>query len=152
MKVLKHISLWLGVTFILLQFIRIDVPPPPKAKPSDEISAPPKVMAILKRSCYDCHSNHTKWPWYSNIAPISWEVRSHVKNGRAWLNFSIWNRYSNEKKEKFYEGIAKAIDWKMPPPDYMLIHKNARLTPNDRKLIKEWALSHIEDSSSNLNN
>jgi hypothetical protein len=145
MRTLKIALGWLLAGFILIQFIRIDVPPPPKATPADEIQAPPKVMAILKRSCYDCHSNETKWPWYSKIAPISFEVRAHVKDGRAWLNFSIWNRYDEAKKQKLYKGIVKSIDWQMPPSDYLWIHKNARLTPKDRQLIKHWAQSHVKE-------
>ena len=145
MKTLKIIFWWLLGTFALLQFIWIDVPNPPKATPADEIKAPPKIKKLLVKACYDCHSNNTKWPWYSYVAPISFEVRTHVKNGRNWLNFSIWNRYSKEKKQKLLKGIAKAIDWKMPPPDYMLIHKDARLTPAQRAEIKKWATSQIEE-------
>ena len=145
MKTLKIMLGWLVAGLLLIQFIRIDVPKPPQAKPGDEIQAPKEVMAILKRSCYDCHSNHTNWPWYSDIAPISFEVRTHVKNGRNWLNFSIWNQYDEEKKQKLYKGIAKSIDWKMPPPDYMWIHENARLSPEERKLVKEWATSKIQE-------
>ena len=145
MKTLKIMLGWLLAGLLLIQFIRIDVPKPPQAKPGDEIQAPKKVMAILKRSCYDCHSNHTNWPWYSNIAPISFEVRAHVKDGRNWLNFSIWNQYDEKKKQKLYKDIAKSIDWKMPPTDYMWIHKNACLSPEDRKLIKEWAMSKIQE-------
>ena len=145
MKTLKIFLGWLVAGLLLIQLIRIEVPEPPKATPQDEIQAPPKIMALLKRSCYDCHSNETKWPWYSEIAPISFEVKTHVKNGRNWLNFSIWNRYDEEKKQKLYKGIVKSIDWKMPPADYMWIHKEARLSPEDRKAIKEWAQSHIKE-------
>ena len=145
MKTLKIMFLWLLGAFILIQFIWIDVPNPPKAKPSDEIQAPEKIKKLLVTSCYDCHSNHTKWPWYSYVAPVSFEVRTHVKNGRNWLNFSIWNQYDEKKKQKLLKSIVKAIDWKMPPPDYMMIHKDARLTPSQRKEIKEWAKSQIKD-------
>ena len=147
MKTLKILLGWLIAGLLLIQLIRIEVPEPPQANPGDEIQAPSKVMAILKRSCYDCHSNHTKWPWYSDIAPISFEVRSHVKNGRNWLNFSIWNRYDEEKKQKLYKGIVKSIDWKMPPPDYLWIHKEARLKPGERTLVKEWAQSRLKEST-----
>ena len=131
--------LWIGATFLLLQFVQIKVPPPPKAKPSDEIDAPKEIMALLKKSCYDCHSNHTNWPWYSKISPISLEIDSHVKNGRAWLNFSIWNNYSKDKQKKLYKDIANSINWQMPPADYMLVHKEARLKKSDREIIKRWA-------------
>jgi len=147
-KTLKVFLGWLIGGLLVIQLIRIDVPEPPKAAPQDEIKAPGEIMALLKRSCYDCHSNHTRWPWYSHVAPVSWEVDSHVKNGRNWLNFSIWNRYSKEKKQKLYKGIAKSIDWKMPPADYMWIHKDARLTPQERQAIKAWAQSHIKKEES----
>jgi len=116
-----------------------------KATPQDEIKAPKEVMSILKRSCYDCHSNHTKWPWYSDIAPISWQVHSNVKNGRAWMNFSIWSKYDEKKKQKFYKGIVKSVKFKMPPPEYLLIHKDAILSSKDKKVLQDWAKQFIKD-------
>ena len=146
MKVLKTLFLWTLVTLLLLQLIKIDVPPPPKATPQDEIKAPKEVMALLKKSCYDCHSNNTKYPWYSKVAPMSWQVDSNIKNGRKWLNFSIWKQYNEEKKQKLYKGIVNALKIKMPPAEYLLIHKNARLTPKERKLLQDWAQSHIKEN------
>jgi len=145
LKVLKIMLLWLGATFLLLQFVQIKVPPPPKATPNDEIKAPKEIMALLKRSCYDCHSNHTKWPWYSKVSPISLQVNSNVKNGRNALNFSIWNKYDEAKKQKLYQKIVDALRIKMPPAEYMLIHKEARLTPQERKMLQDWAKSHIKE-------
>ncbi len=141
--------LWLGATLLLLQFVQIKVPPPPKAKPSDEIKAPKEVMAILKRSCYDCHSNHTKWPWYSKVSPISLQVNSNVRNGRRALNFSIWNQYSKEKKQKLYQKMVDALRIKMPPVEYMLVHKEARLTPKERKMLQDWAQKELEKLENN---
>ncbi len=137
--------LWLGATLLLLQFVQIKVPPAPKAKPEDEIKAPKEIMSLLKRSCYDCHSNHTKWPWYSYVSPISLQVNSNVKNGRNALNFSIWNQYDEAKKQKLYKKIVDALRIKMPPAEYLLIHKEARLTPQERKMLQEWAKSHIKE-------
>jgi len=99
-KTFKILLAWLFGTLILLQFIRVDVPPPPEASENDEVKAPKEVKTILKKACYDCHSNHTKWPWYSYISPVSIEINSNVKNGRAWLNFSIWNKYSEAEERK----------------------------------------------------
>ena len=145
MKVLLNIIGWSVGVLLLLQFIQIKVPPAPKATPQDEIKAPKEVMSILKRSCYDCHSNHTKWPWYSDIAPISWQVHSNVKNGRAWMNFSIWSKYDEKKKQKFYKGIVKSVKFKMPPPEYLLIHKDAILSSKDKKVLQDWAKQFIKD-------
>ena len=130
----------------MLQFVQIKIPPAPKATPKDEIKAPKEVMSILKRSCYDCHSNHTKMPWYGNISPVSLMVHSNIKNGRAWLNFSIFNKYDEEKKQKIYKGIVSALKFKMPPPEYLLVHKDARLTPEERKLLQDWAKSKIKNN------
>ncbi len=149
MKTLKVMLGWLLAGLLLIQFVRIQVPPAPEASPADEIQAPPKVTAILKRSCYDCHSNHTDWPWYSHVAPIAWEVNSHVKNGRNWLNFSIWNRYDKEKKIKLYKGIAESIERTMPPVDYLWIHKKARLSKEDRDFIKAWAQKELQKLDQN---
>ena len=146
MKVLKTILLWLGATLLLLQLVKIDVPEPPKATPKDEIKAPKEVMSLLKKSCYDCHSNNTKYPWYSYVAPMSWQVKSNIKNGREWLNFSIWNRYDQKKKQKVYKGIVNALKIKMPPAEYLLVHKEARLTPKEREIITNWAKKHIKDN------
>ena len=145
MKVLLNILGW-GLGFLLLlQFVQIDIPKPPKATAQDEIKAPKEVMAILKKSCYDCHSNNTKYPWYSDIAPISWQVHSNIKNGRAWMNFSIWNKYDEKKKQKLYKGIVDALNIKMPPAEYLLVHKEARLSPKERKLLQDWAKKHIKE-------
>lgn len=143
MKVLLQILGWGIAALLLLQFIQIKVPPAPKAQAADEIQAPKEVMKLLKTSCYDCHSNHTKWPWYSNIAPISWQVHSNVKNGRNWLNFSIWNRYTQKQKQKRYKQTVEALKFKMPPSEYLLIHKDARLTPQQRKVLQDWVQSKI---------
>jgi len=145
LKILLNILGW-GLGFLLLlQFIQIDIPAPPKATTQDEIKAPKEVMAILKKSCYDCHSNKTKYPWYSDIAPISWQVHSNIKNGRGWMNFSIWNRYDEKKKQKFYKGIVNSLKFKMPPAEYLLIHKDARLKPQERKLLQDWAKKYIKE-------
>ena len=145
MKILLNILGW-GLGFLLLlQFIQIDIPTPPKATAQDEIKASKEVMAILKKSCYDCHSNNTKYPWYGNIAPISWQVHSNIKNGRGWMNFSIWNKYDEKKKQKFYKGIVKSLKFKMPPAEYLLIHKDARLKPQERKLLQDWAKKYIKE-------
>ena len=146
MKVLLNIFLWTFGVLLLLQFVQIDIPKPPKATPQDEIKAPKEVMAILKKSCYDCHSNHTKMPWYGNISPISIGVHSNIKNGRAWLNFSIFNKYSEEKKQKIYKGIIDVLNLrKMPPPEYLLFHKDARLNKKEVKLLQDWARKNIKE-------
>ena len=123
---------------ILIQFIQVEKTNP-KTNPALEIKAPKEVMAILKNSCYDCHSNQVRWPWYSNIAPFSWSIKAHVYNGRAWVNFSIWNSYTKkEKKQKLYE-IYRAVYAAMPLSSYTYFHKDATLVKSQRELIRSWA-------------
>jgi len=144
-KTLLLILGWIVAALLLLQLVRIDIPEPPKATPADEIQAPKQIHALLKRACYDCHSNSTRWPWYANIAPISFEVRGHVKDGRAWLNFNIWNRYDEKKQQERLKGIVKSINFKMPIPSYLWAHPEARLTHEEREAIKKWAQSQIKE-------
>ncbi|TET88933.1 MAG: cytochrome C, partial [Sulfurovum sp.] len=96
---------------------------------------------------YDCHSYETKMPWYGNIAPLSWEVRSHIKQGRAWLNFQRWESYDEDKKQKLYKGIVKSINFSMPIPMYLNLHEDAKLTKVQRDSIKKWAQSYITEEN-----
>jgi len=136
---------WTVATLLLLQLIKIDIPEAPRTVAADKISAPPKIASLLKRSCNDCHSNTTRWPWYANIAPISFEVRGHVRDGRNWLNFDIWNQYDEEKKQKRLQGIVDTIDIKMPLPSYIWAHPNANLSKQERESIKKWARSQLKE-------
>lgn len=144
----KTIFLWLLGALLLLQAIQIDIPAPPATlDPEHEIKADEKIMSMLKTSCYDCHSYQTKMPWYGNVAPISWEVRSHIKDGRNWLNFQEWENYDEEKKQKIYKGIVKTINYSMPIPSYLSMHEDAELTQEQRRTIKKWAQSNILDEN-----
>ena len=131
--------------FLAMQLVTIDIPKPPMSSVADKISVPKDIAPLLQKACNDCHSNHTEWPWYSNIAPISFEVRGHVKDGRAWLNFDIWNRYTKKQKQERYEGIVKSLDGSMPIPMYIMAHPEAKLANSEREMLKQWAKSKIED-------
>jgi len=142
----KHLFFWVIGMFTLLQAIQIHIPEPPAhIDPNKEIQAPKEITAMFKTSCYDCHSYQTKMPWYGNIAPFSWEVKSHIKDGRAWLNFQDWENYDEEKKQKIYRGIVKTINFSMPMPMYLKMHEEAKLSSEQRKQIKAWAQSHIKE-------
>ncbi len=97
---LKKILIAIGVILIGIQFIPVERSNPPVTQ---EIDAPSNVLSILKTSCYDCHSNETEWPWYSKVAPVSFLVSADVRNGRKRVNFSEWDKYDEEKKEKKLE-------------------------------------------------
>ena len=136
---------WVVGALLLLQLIQIDIPEP--TSPIDkknEVMASDEIMGMLKTSCYDCHSYETKMPWYGHIFPFSMEVKSHIKEGRTWLNFQEWNSYSDEKKQKIYKGIVNTIDFKMPLPMYLKMHENANLTQIQRDEIKNWAQNNIK--------
>lgn len=133
------------VTLIgLMQLVRFEQTNP--VSHSDlEIKAEPNIKAILKKSCYDCHSNETTWPWYSKIAPVSWMISDHVEKGRMWLNFSEWEKYDQNKTEKLKKLIYREVGGGMPIPAYTLIHSDAKLSNGDRKALREW--TNVDPSS-----
>ncbi|MDP7007957.1 MAG: heme-binding domain-containing protein [Phycisphaerales bacterium] len=105
-----------------------------------EIEAPEEVMAILRRSCYDCHSNETVWPWYSYVAPASWLVARDVQKGRDELNFSEWDSYTTkQKRHKRKECGEEVEDGEMPLWFYVPLHPNADLTAEDVDLLVSWS-------------
>jgi len=122
---------------VIIQFIPIDRNNPPVA---GEIEAPEAVMAILKRSCYDCHSNETIWPWYSYVAPASWLVAKDVREGREELNFSVWDTYSEKRKNhKIKECGEEVEEGEMPLWFYLPLHPEAELSQDDIDLIVSWS-------------
>ena len=94
---------------------------------------PPEVAAILRDACYDCHSDETRWPWYSRVAPVSWFVANHVKDGRRHLNFSDWpNGESLREVQKLRHIRGQVSSGKRPLPSYTWIHTSARLSADQR--------------------
>jgi len=120
----------------------IQVVPVRRTNPPVEavVPAPANVHAILRRACYDCHSNETVWPWYTRIAPVSWLVARDVQQGREELNFSTWNRHSPRQQDKFLrESWNEVAEGEMPPWIYLRMHGNAVLSAQDRAALREWA-------------
>ncbi|AZA78347.1 cytochrome C [Chryseobacterium sp. G0186] len=142
MKTAKKIGFWVLVAFALIQFIPIDtVNQPVDAKVNFVVAnkVPQKVSTLLKNACYDCHSNETVYPKYAFIAPISWSVKSHVNDGRAHLNFSIWGTYNKELKENMLDRSMEALKHKtMPLPGYIVYHKEANLSEAERSLLIQY--------------
>ena len=114
---------------LLIQFVpygRNHNNPPVKKEPA---WTKPEARALAKRACFDCHSNETVWPWYSNVAPVSWLVEKDVEEGRSYLNFSDWQGTpADEIGEVLYAGI-------MPPPQYMPMHPEAKLSDAEKKTL-----------------
>ena len=99
----------------------------------------PQVGKIFERSCNDCHSNKTTWPWYRNVAPVSWWVIDHVNHGRSHLNYSEWAKLKPADQKKTLQEICDEVtDGKMPLPSYLPMHPKARLSEEDKKIICDW--------------
>jgi hypothetical protein len=153
MKWFKKIILALLVIFIAIQFIQPAQNQDGQVLPTDiekMVVVPPNVSGILKTSCYDCHSNNTHYPWYSFIQPGAWLMASHIKNGKAMLNFSQFGDLSNRKKQSKLQGIINQVkDGEMPILSYKIIHRNAVLTPEQKTILINWAASAKDSLSAN---
>jgi hypothetical protein len=142
----------LGI-FIALQFFN-----PPHVNPpvkSDLIAAagpPATVAADLRAACYDCHSDETRWPFYSRVAPVSWLIASDVTEGRQHLNLSDWPS-EPAKAAKQLDRMNEVIDYhEMPPKKYTLIHADARLTEAQRKAVLDWTDAAADKLRGSTNN
>ena len=103
------------------------------------------VEAILRRSCNDCHSSETDWPWYSNVAPASWFLKRHVDEGRRELSFSEWATYSKRKRERKLHEICQQVEsGEMPLKSYLPLHPSARLSAEDKRVLCEWTRQEEE--------
>jgi len=139
-RIAKFILILLGFIFLGMQFVSIAAMPKTSAPIGVHMAevVNPQVGAILDRSCQDCHSNHTNWPWYSHVAPVSWIVSKHVSEGREMLDFSAWTDQSRAESERTL--ICDAVSsGSMPLASYTMIHRKARLSKLDVKLICDWA-------------
>ncbi|MBU1698651.1 MAG: heme-binding domain-containing protein [Candidatus Eisenbacteria bacterium] len=112
----------------------------PVANPDDALQGP--ATHILARSCFDCHSYNTTWPWYGRIAPVSWMLRRHIEEGRGKLNFSLWRQYAPEKQLYLSKEAVKEVEeGGMPLPIYLRLHPEAKISPADLDTLKAWSLS-----------
>jgi Haem-binding domain len=108
------------------------------------VFVPSAVQQILVRSCNDCHSNQTHWPWYSNVAPVSWVIADHVMEGRRHLNFSEWlrpgvNDPAQYTKQRFISICRELKLGRMPLPSYEMLHPRARLSAAQVQTVCDWA-------------
>lgn len=106
----------------------------------DDLKLPAEITTIFKRSCADCHSSQTAWPWYSYVAPVSWLVERDVRRGRDHMNFSEWQQYTMQQRQKLLADVASAVkNGAMPLPQYTFIHRQATLSDAERDLVYQWA-------------
>jgi hypothetical protein len=144
-KGIRRVALGILVALAAIQLVPVN-----RSNPAveAEVPAPPVVRAILRRACYDCHSNETVWPWYSHVAPISWLVARDVQEGREELNFSTWNRVPTQQQvKKLKESWKEVAESEMPPWFYLGIHRDAALSDEDRAALRHWALGTVSDPS-----
>ena len=149
---LKKTIIFTIVMLFAIQLIGVDKTNPPIDN-ALTLNASPEVMSILKKGCYDCHSNETKWPAYSNIAPVSFFVASHVKDGRRAINFSQWKEIDKKRKiQRLKRGIITVNNGKMALPSYLSAHEEARLNKDEKKTITTWfkdELTALEKETTN---
>lgn len=135
MKIAKYGLIILVMLLAGAQAIRPERTNPPASNPL--AIGDSRVESTLRRSCFDCHSNQTRWPWYSSVAPMSWQIASHVKEGREHMNFSDWN---GERAAKRLGEICEEIrEGKMPIQGYVLLHGDAKLSGADMDALCEWS-------------
>ncbi|MES2132100.1 MAG: heme-binding domain-containing protein [Bacteroidota bacterium] len=138
----KNIFLFFLVLLVLIQFIRIDKSTKPVNTSTDFIamtSANTEVEQLLKVACYDCHSNQPTFPWYTNIAPVSWWIKHHIDEGNHHLNFSDWGTYTEKRKNhKLEECIEMIEEGEMPMDSYTWMHKDAKLTDAQKLQLVEF--------------
>ncbi len=143
----KIIVVVLFSVLVVIQFFRPDFTNPPLVQSETLQSAtavPENVQAIFNRSCNDCHTNETVYPWYSKIQPAAWFLADHIKEGRSEMNFSLWNTYEARRKKRKLEEICQQIETKaMPLPSYLWIHRDAELSDVEIKTLCDWTKSEI---------
>ena len=142
-KILKIALIVIVVAFVVGQFIRPDFTNPP-VNASETLWAstavPDDVHQVLVRSCNDCHSNESIYPWYAKITPSNWFLANHIAEARREMNFSVWNTYSPKKKMKKLEEVCEQLEQgEMPLPSYLWIHRDAVLSDSDKTLLCNWA-------------
>jgi hypothetical protein len=143
MKIVKYVLIGIVVLLLGGQAIRPAKTNPPASRPYEIGDA--HVESILRRACFDCHSNETRWPWYSEIAPMSWQIVRHVDDGRRHMNFSDWNE---EKAKKRLEEMCEEIEkGGMPIPGYVLLHRDAKLSPEDVSALCSWSGARLAMSA-----
>jgi hypothetical protein len=154
MRPIKKIILTFCIVFIAIQFIQPAHNKSGELLPVDFTKVypiPNNVQTILQNACYDCHSNNTNYPWYSNIQPMAWMMKRHIDNGKEKLNFSEFGSYSSRRQISKLKGIANQIkDDEMPISSYKAMHKKANLTKEEKSLVMDW-MNKTADSLSTEN-
>jgi hypothetical protein len=139
---IKKILLGLAVVFLSIQFVRPAKNLFPVPGPRDittKVAVPAEVQRVFTKACYDCHSDHTRYPWYAEVQPVGWWLGSHIDDGKQHLNFSEFGAYNAKKADRKLKQIAREVNnGSMPLHSYTWIHRDAILTAAEIKLIGDW--------------
>lgn len=140
---IKKIAFVLLAGLVIIQFFRSERNISTAATPNDisnKYAVPSNVQEILKSSCYDCHSNNTVYPWYANIQPVAWWLQDHVTEGKKELNFNEFLSYAPKKAHHKLEEVVEQLEKdEMPLKSYRVIHRNAIVDAEKKKIISDWA-------------
>ena len=152
---MKKVLIVLLVAFVIIQFFPIDKTNPPVNKSTDFLvikRTPENVAKLIKTSCYDCHSNETKYPWYSNLQPFGWFLKSHIEEGRKHLNFSNFATYTPDRQaHKLSEAAEEVEGGDMPLSSYTIVHTDANLSAEQKVLMVNY-FREIENDTRLSNN
>lgn len=151
MKGIRRVIPALWVILVLIQFVQPARNKGGQVMPADvskTVTVPANVQGILKKACYDCHSNHTNYSWYAYIQPVHWFLNNHIQSGKAALNFSEFGSYTPRRQKNKLQAIENSLkDGSMPLSSYMLVHGNAVLTEAEKTLLISW----VKNSRDHLN-
>lgn len=140
---IKKILLGLAVLLAAAQLVRPDKNLAAGPGPDDiavKHPVPAKVLTVLRQACYDCHSNNTHYPWYAEVQPVGWWLRWHVNDGKRHLNFSEFGSYTAKRAGNKLDQIIEEVEQRaMPLRSYTWMHAEARLSPEEVKLLADWA-------------
>lgn len=132
-----------------------NIAPAGATRPDDFIGLhqpPDTVKRILENACYDCHSNHTRYPWYADVQPLRWWIDQHVRDGKRQLNFSEFGRLSPERAQaKLADCLDEVEDGRMPLKSYTLVHTDARLSTADAEALVTWMEATMKRLESQTN-
>lgn len=148
---MKKVLTGLLIILVMIQFVQPVRNKSGQVMPNDMsrvVFVPNDVDGILKKACYDCHSNQTNYPWYTAIQPIRWFTNSHIQSGKAALNFNEFDTYTLRRQQNKLRAIAHSLtDRTMPLSSYTLVHRNAILSETERSVMIKW-IQHTTDSLS----
>lgn len=149
MKVVRLIITIILLAFLLIQFfptMRNDTNEVPTTDILQSRPVPSHVATLVKNACYDCHSNHTEYPWYDKVQPFAWVLEGHIQNAKRKLNFNEFETYSKNKKEKKLKNIIAALkENQMPLKSYKLMHAEGRLSKDEKASIINWAQEELKE-------